>query len=489
MTKILSDILTNTNYIDYIGLLNQNVSSISYDSRKSTTNSCFVAIAGNNFDGHQFINQAIINGATTIICQKYPEKDLITSNITFILVEDTRRALATISHSFFDSPTKKLKVIGITGTNGKTTTTYIIKSIIESSGQKVGIIGTTGIYFENQKIETKLTTPESSDLAQIFYNMLQYGIEYVVMEVSSVAIIMNRVDCISFAAAAFSNLTQDHLDIHINMENYAKAKKILFDNLSQDSIAVVNHDDQYAEFMLQDCKANTIRRVGRLPNTDYKIIKETSNDKGNTFLLYGKYGIIDVVSKLSGTFNVDNCALAAVICQSLNIPLSAIQKGLSITEGAPGRMQKVLINNNAIAYIDYAHTPDALQKCLHTIKEFAHNLSSRIICVFGCGGDRDSSKRPLMGAIANQYADIIILTNDNPRTENPKNIINDILKGIDNPHKALIIEDRKIAIQKAVQLSSSQDIILIAGKGHENYQIIGKEISHFDDYEEICKYK
>jgi len=489
MEKKLKDIINNTAVRDHIGLLNLIVSSIEYDSRKCKNDSCFVAIKGNNYDGHQFIGDAIEHGARTIVCEAYPSKELMHPLLTYLLVDNTRETLAEMSHSFYGYPTQRLNVIGITGTNGKTTTTYIIKSIIEAANKKVGIIGTTGIYFDDKKIETNLTTPESSDLAKIFYEMLLNDIKYVVMEVSSVALIMKRVNCIQFKVAGFSNLTQDHLDIHETMENYSNAKKMLFDNLKDNAIAVVNSDDEYSDFMIQNCKPANVRKVGRNPNSDFKIIKEVCSSQGNSFLLYGKESKFDVRTKLSGKFNVDNSSLAVVICDVLEFPQIAIQKGLSITEGAPGRLQKIELSNGANGYIDYAHTPDALEKSLVALKEFTNENNSNLICVFGCGGDRDKGKRPLMGAIAEKLSDKVIITNDNPRTEKPSNIIKNILVGFKNKNSAIVIEDRKKAIEEAIKLSNKNDIIIVTGKGHENYQVIGKEKFHFDDYEEMSKFK
>ncbi|HRP03070.1 MAG TPA: UDP-N-acetylmuramoyl-L-alanyl-D-glutamate--2,6-diaminopimelate ligase [Candidatus Kapabacteria bacterium] len=487
MEQKLQEVLKDCQIKDYIGLLNNNVTSVEYDSRKCKNGSCFVAIKGNNFDGHNYIQQATDNGATAIICQNYPELSDIKTNITYILVDNSKAILAKIAHNFYNNPTNNLIVIGITGTNGKTTTSYIIKSIIESANNAVGIIGTTGIYFGNKKIDTNLTTPESSDLARIFYEMLQSGIKYVVMEVSSVALIMHRVDCIKFKVAGFSNLTQDHLDIHQNMENYADAKKLLFDNLLENSIAVVNSDSKYSEYMLKDCHASKIIRVGRNSNADYKIIKESKKENGNSFLLFGKHSSINVISKLSGSFNIDNCALSATICDVIKIPQVAIQKGLSLSIGAPGRLQRVVLKNKAIAYVDYAHTPDALEKSLLTMNEFANEHQSNVICVFGCGGNRDKAKRPLMGTIAEKLSDMVIITNDNPRSELPQAIFDDIMHGINNSSKVRIVEDRHQAINEAYKSSKVNDFILVAGKGHETYQIIGKEYTHFDDIEELQK--
>ncbi len=476
--------------VNLIGLPTQNIHSIEYDSRKCRLGSCFVAIRGFNFDGHDFIADAIENGSTTIICEKFPHQNLISHEVTIIIVNDSRRALAEISHAFYDFPSQKLKIIGITGTNGKTTITYIFKSIFEAGNISSGIIGTTGAYFNNTFVETSHTTPESKDIAEILHYMVESGVEWIAMEVSSHALKQQRVACIDFIGAIFTNLTHDHMDYHVSMEDYADSKKLLFDNLKSNSVAIVFADSEYSDYMVRDTKAS-IFTVGRNKKCNYKIIKENSGLLSSEFLLYGGHRIIDAKTSLIGKFNNENVALAAAACNVLKIDYGAIQKGLSLTKGAPGRMQKVIWSNGSIALIDYAHTPDALEKALLTCKESLKSSSeaSKLICVFGCGGDRDKSKRPQMGKIASENSDIVIITSDNPRTEKPIEIIEQIHEGAKQGYAEVLIEaDRRKAIEKAYKLSDKNDIILISGKGHERYQIIGNVKYDFDDVAEAEKF-
>jgi len=487
MKKTLHKIIRKTPFIDYFGDLNKEVETIEYNSKKCKPNSCFVAIKGINQDGNKFIDDAIHNGAIAIITDEEIDKIKMKKNITYIFVDDSRKALADISHSFYDNPSFKLKVIGITGTNGKTTTTFILKSILEEAHKKVCIIGTTGIYINDTKLDSNLTTPESSDLAELFYELNLKNIEYVVMEVSSIALVMNRVRNIDFKVAAFLNLTQDHLDFHKTMENYVNAKKLLFDKLNYNAIAVVNDDSEFSNYIISQCGTNRIFKVGHNNNCEYKIIKEELENSGSKFLLYTNGKIIEATTNLYGTFNIENSAMAIAIADLLNISVSNIQKGLLKTTGAPGRMQKTILKNQAIGLVDYAHTPDALEKALLTCKNQLKN-TNKLICVFGCGGNRDKTKRPLMGKIASDLSNYIILTNDNPRFEEPIQIIEDIKKGITDTSNVEVILDREKAIEKAIKISQKDDIILIAGKGHENYQIIGDKKIHFDDNEILKKY-
>jgi UDP-N-acetylmuramoyl-L-alanyl-D-glutamate--2,6-diaminopimelate ligase len=487
--KILSEILNKISYKDFFGSNDIEITSVEYDSRKCETDSCFIAIKGDNSNGHDFINQTIENGSSLVVCEFLPSVDLINPGISYMIVDNSRIALAEISHAFYDEPSKKLKVIGITGTNGKTTTTFLIKSILESAGFKAGIIGTTGIFIGSNKIEASLTTPESSDLAKIFSTLIDKKADYAIMEVSSIALIQHRLDCINFTAVCFSNLTLDHLDFHNNMDNYANAKKLLFDMLDKNAFAIVNSDDPYSDFMIDNIKCKNIIKVGRINNPDFKIIKEELSIQGNSFLLYSKEQMLNIRTSLIGKFNVDNSAMAATVGHILGIDYGSIQNGLCISNGAPGRMEKVNFPNGAIGIVDYSHTPDALEKALKSCKESLIESKSKgsLICVFGCGGDRDKSKRSVMGKISEENADNTIITSDNPRTENIKTIIEDILQGITNKKKVKVIEDRAKAIAEAYRLSKKGDIILLAGKGHENYQIVGKEKFHFDDKEEFNK--
>jgi UDP-N-acetylmuramoyl-L-alanyl-D-glutamate--2,6-diaminopimelate ligase len=473
-----------------IGLLDKYVSGVEYDSRKCEPGSCFVAIKGLVFDGHDYIKQAIRFGAKTIICESFPKQDLISPDVTFIIVNDSRLALAEVSHAFFDFPSTKLNIIGITGTDGKTTISFLLNSIFNAANSKGGIIGTTGAYYNHHFIPLVNTTPESRDIAEILHKMLKEGVEWVAIEISSHALNQKRTECINFRGAIFTNLSHDHLDYHESIEEYAISKKILFDKLDKNAIAVVFGDDEYAELIVRDTAAK-VYTVGRNKKNYYKILKETAGIISTDFVLYGGERIIDGKTALLGKFNIENAALAAAVCNSLKIEYGAIQKGLSVAKGAPGRMQKVVLFNEAVALVDYAHTPDALEKAINACKDVIKSESnnSKMICVFGCGGDRDRSKRPVMGKIASESCDIVIITSDNPRSESPENIIKQILAGTTKATSQIIVDpDRKKAIEKAVELSSQGDIILIAGKGHEKYQIIGTTKHDFDDVAEIEKF-
>ena len=472
----LNEIKKKLQPLKIINHKNINVTSICYNSQKCKENSLFVAIEGNNVDGNKYINDAIQNGAKVIVSAKLDIN--FVDKITYLLVQDTRLALAELSHIFYNEPAKKLICIGITGTNGKTTTAALVKSVLETANKKVGLIGTTGIFYGNKKIESTHTTPESLELAITMREMVDANIEYLIMEVSSHSIVQQRIAGIPFKIAAFTNLTHEHLDFHKTIDNYANAKKILFDSLDKNSIAIVNNDDSWSNYMVKDCKG-IVKKIGEKNNANYKISDINIEIAGSKFNINND----TINTKLTAYFNVQNVALCYAICNELGIEKENIINGLSTSEGAIGRLQSVVVRSGATAYIDYAHTPDALEKALNSCKELL--TKGRLICVFGCGGDRDKTKRPIMGKIAEKNADIVIVTDDNPRTEDSQSIINDILKGMENNVK--VIANRSEAIQYAVAISNEDDIILVAGKGHENYQIIGTQKHHFSDLEELIR--
>lgn len=480
----LDNLLGDIDILDDFNYHNYDITSVEFDSRKVQEGSVFVAIKGEITDGHKFINRAIGNGAKAIICQDLPKlNDSI--DCTLIKVPNSRIALAKISHSFYGKPSKSLKIIGITGTNGKTTVTFLLNQIFSFAGFKTAIIGTTGIFIGDKKIPASHTTPESSEIAALMSEMINSGVQYCFMEVSSHALVQHRADEIHFDAAIFTNLSHDHLDYHKTLQEYASAKKILFDSLKNDTFAIINSDDEYAQFMVTDSKAKIIN-IGRSDISDYLVTNEKLQLSNLSYLLND----MKLEVNLSGRFNVDNSAMAVIAALQLGVDFELIAKALSIAKGAPGRMDKILLKNGAIAIVDYAHTPDALEKALNTCKEILSEAdnNSRLISVFGCGGDRDKSKRPIMGKCSSEIADITIVTSDNPRTEKPEDIINDIISGISHKEKCKIVENRSSAIDYAYHISNKNDIILIAGKGHENYQIIGTERHHFDDKEEISKF-
>ncbi len=490
--KNLSTLLSALNGFTVFGQTEKPVSSIEYDSRSCQEFSLFVAIPGSTIppvDGNLFIHDAIARGAKTIITD-VPDCE-VPHDVTIIGVPDTRIALSRISNAFYDFPSKQLRIFGVTGTNGKTSTTFLLKSILEASGEPTGLIGTTGNYIGDERIAATHTTPESPHLCQLLSMMVRRGIKTVVMEVSSHALALHRVEGIRFAGAIFTNLTHDHLDFHGSMEKYAQAKKHLFDVLPKEAIAIVMGDSPYSYLMLSDCKAIEQYRVGRSNAFDVAIDLENHSLSGSSYRL--SFGgeipefyqtTMDIVSPLIGRFNIENTALAASLSHLIGIETKSIQHALHSAEGAPGRMQKLRLPNGALVLVDYAHTPDALEKSLNTCLSLINITGKgRLTVVFGCGGDRDNTKRPLMGKIASELANRIIITDDNPRNESSADIIEDIKRGIDDAHmqQVIAIPDRLQAISHALQYSEDREIILIAGKGHEEYQIIGNEIIPFSD--------
>lgn len=482
--KDLAELINYIQFSDLIGSLRKDITSIEYDSRKCIQGSLFVAIKGETTDGHLYIKQAIEKGAVAIICELLPD-DYLNYKTSFILTKNTRLALAKVSNAFYDFPTENLKVIGVTGTNGKTTVTFIMRPILEECGFKVGVIGTTGIFFGEEKIEATHTTPESLELFQLFQKFNEAKFDYVIMEVSSHALNMQRVAGVHFDVAMFTNLTHDHLDYHKTMDEYSKAKQILFKNLKADSIAIVNSNDKYSDFMLEGTRAKKVK-VGN-NKVDYII----SNANLGLYETSFEINNIQYKSKLLGNFNIENAALCIASAIELNLSLNQIQKAIASTNGALGRMHRVNLKNGAVGIIDYAHTPDALEKALTASREILNSSNSggQLISIFGCGGDRDKTKRPIMAEISSTLADITILTSDNPRTEDPETILDDVEFGILEDKVYFRTSDRKTAISQAYEMSDKGDIILLAGKGHEDYQVIGKEKIHFSDIEELARFE
>ncbi|MEI6089539.1 MAG: UDP-N-acetylmuramoyl-L-alanyl-D-glutamate--2,6-diaminopimelate ligase [bacterium] len=478
----LSDIIDINTNSEIIGNPEIEISSIAFDSRSVQAGSLFFAIQGNLGDGHSYINNAIASGASAIICEKLPET--LDLKVTWIKTANSRKELALAAHKFQGEPSKNMKIIGVTGTNGKTTITYILKSIFKFAGYKCGIIGTTGNYIADEFLDATHTTPDPIQSAEIFCKMNKANVEYVFMEVSSHALMQNRADGIHFDGAVFTNLTHEHLDYHKTIEDYGLAKQTLFNKLDNKSFAVVNSDSEYSNLMTCNTNAKIIT-VGR-NNADYQISKE------RLFYDYSHYKINEtrIQTPLIGRFNIDNTAQCFAVASEMGIKTEVIIQAIEIANGAPGRMQRMKLNTGSSAIVDYAHSPDALENALSTCREILHHSCGRLICVFGCGGDRDKTKRPLMGKIATDIADYAIITNDNPRTEDPNRIIDEILAGIADNQKDIfeIIPDRAKAIERACKMTNAGDILLIAGKGHEDYQIIGTEKKHFSDVEELQKY-
>lgn len=459
------------------------ITSVEYDSRRCSAGSMFVAVQGIGADGHTYIGDAVGRGASVVVCEHPVEAG---DDVTVVVVENSRRALALLCHRWYDEPARDMTIIGVTGTNGKTTTTFILKSLFESRGEKVGLIGTTGNYIGEEVLATDYTTPEAPELAALLARMRDAGIRTVVMEVSSHGLALDRVAGIRFAGAIFTNLTQDHLDFHPTMEAYAAAKKKLFDGLGAEAVAIVNGDDPHGAFMLSNCPARRFL-CGRAAAGDVRILHERFFLAETEFSLAMEHREpLVFVIPLIGRFNVENAAACAAYCLATGWQPELLVEAMSHIRPARGRMERVVLPGGAVAVVDYAHTPDALEKALHTCRELVPP-GGRLVCVFGCGGDRDRTKRPVMGGIASRLADVVIVTNDNPRREYPRSIIDDILGGVSGDVPLHVIEDRAEAIAAAVTDSRPGDILLVAGKGHETYQIVGDRRFHFDDLEEVRK--
>jgi len=486
----LTQLLNSVHVIQVAGEVERkDVAGIFYDSRKVVKNSIFVAIKGFNTDGHKYILDAINKGAIAIVMennQSVPEEIFTHEKVVKILVHDSRSALAEISNAFFNEPSKKLSLIGITGTNGKTTTSYLIKNIFETSGEKVGLIGTIANYIGNHEIKSSLTTPEANDLNELLLEMYNKGCKYAVMEVSSHSLVLNRVKDLHFTSAVFTNITSDHLDFHGDFENYFKAKKILFDVLSETSFGIYNIDDKNSQKIILNSPGKPVS-YGVSTSADF-IIKNISYDlSGTKFITEHEKKSYPVSVPLIGEFNAYNACAAFAVTVLMGINEDSALEGIRTIKQVPGRFE-VIGRGNKKVIIDYSHTADSLEKALTAIKKIIKEKHP-IYTVFGCGGNRDKTKRPLMGKIASELSYKAIVTSDNPRFEDPLLIIEDIKKGIPKSRDNFeVIENREMAIQKAIEESEDDAVILIAGKGHENYQEIKGVRNHFSDKEIAEKY-
>lgn len=476
---ILKSLLNGLDYEVIKGNEESKIQNIRYDNRKIEQGDIFVCVKGFKVDGHSFIGDAVKKGAKAIIVQ---EDVSVPEDITIIKVKDTRKALALMSSNYFGNPKDKLKIIGITGTNGKTTSAFMIKSILEKAGCKTGLIGTIANYIGNKKVDAVRTTPESYELHELFKNMVEAGVEYCVMEVSSHSLDLDRVYGVQFVEGIFTNLTRDHLDFHKTFENYYNAKFKLFERSNH---SIINLDDPYGTNIVEDIEKRGVKtKVSTFSvekDSDFKAFEIKSHSNGSEFKVN-----LDKIEEFSinipGEYNIYN-SLGCIICAyNLNIPVEKIKEGLSDVV-IPGRCELVAKEKN-LPYsiiIDYAHTPDGLENILSTVKAFTKN---RMISVFGCGGDRDKVKRPQMGEIGCKLSDVVIITSDNPRSEEPMDIINDIVKPLKYDNFEIEV-NRKEAIRKAMNMALEGDVIVIAGKGHETYQILKDETIHFDEREVV----
>lgn len=483
MQQELLHILSAVPYREIVGSPSRIISSVHTDSRKVEASSMFIACVGVGADGHNFIPQAIERGACAIVCEHIPE--VIDSNVSYILVSNSAYACGHILRAFYAIDFSQLQVVGITGTNGKTTTATLLYNLFEALGYTSGLISTVRNYIHTRSIEATHTTPDSVQLYQLLYAMQQAGCTYCFMEVSSHAIHQHRIAGLEFAGVVFTNITQDHLDYHHTFAEYLAVKKSLFDTLPAHAFALVNNDDTHARIMLQNCSATAYTYSLKSMSTYKAKIIET--------LVQGTLVKIDsseVWLKLIGVFNVYNALSVYAVALLLGQERQAILQTMSMLEPVEGRIEFFRNTQGITAVVDYAHTPDALQNVLHSLRELIKITQSKIITVVGAGGNRDTSKRPLMGKIAADLSDMLFITADNPRYEEPDQIARDMLAGIPEQKltNVLTILDRKQAIKTALLFAKPGDIVLVAGKGHETYQEIRGEKHHFDDREIIKEF-
>lgn len=488
--KTLKDIISTLDVQQVQGNQNVSIQDITADSRAVKPNSLFIALDGATVDGHNYIDKAVDAGAVAVIVSK---PVTVPADVCVITVDDTRQAMMVCVPYFFDYPANRMRMVGVTGTNGKTTTTHMIRHILKAQGFKVGVIGTVHIMIGDTSYPIHNTTPDVVDLQHILHQMVQENVEYCVMEVSSHALALGRVSGVEFDTAVFTNLTQDHLDFHKTFENYLAAKCKLFEQVSapnqvkDNKGAVINIDDSYGYRVMEKTTAPTITYStlgkGTLNASDVHMSTKNSqytvNYKGESY---------PISMNTTGLFNVYNTLAAIGACLQEGISMEAIDTALKTFSSVPGRFELIEEGQDFAVVVDYAHTPDGLQNILETAKAIKEN---RIIIVFGCGGDRDATKRPIMGRIAAEYGDKIYVTSDNPRTEDPVQIVKDVEVGVKEALREgtsyEVIVDRREAINHAIHDAKAGDIVIIAGKGHENYQILKNETIHFDDREEARK--
>lgn len=480
--KLLKDILYKVSVNAVYGDTNVKVAQVDFDSRKVVKDSLFVAQKGTSVDGHLYIDKAISLGATTIICEELPIR--LEANITFIQVEDSSKTLAIIASNFYDNPSSKLKLIGVTGTNGKTTVASLLYQLLKKSGYKTGLLSTVQILVDTTVFNATHTTPDSVTINSYLHQMVLLGVDYCFMEVSSHGIHQKRTEGLEFAGGIFTNLSHDHLDYHVSFASYRDVKKSFFDSLPKTAFALTNLDDKNGNIMLQNTKARK-RTYALKTLADYKAKIIEKSFSGTLISINDT----EFWTKLIGNFNAYNLAAIIGVAYELGLEKLEILTIISQLESVSGRFEHLVSDNGVIAIVDYAHTPDALRNVLETINNIRTN-NEKLITVIGCGGDRDRTKRPKMAHIASQLSTQAIFTSDNPRTENPDTILEEMEEGVsaENLKKIITISDRRQAIKTACKFSETGDILLIAGKGHENYQEISGERFHFDDLVEVKKY-
>lgn len=478
----LRNLIDSINYTELVNVENMSdeIMGISYNSKKTRPNDIFICLTGEHVDGHEYAEEAFANGASACIVERRLNLDM-----PQIVVDDTSEMIAQVSDLIYNSPSQKLNIIGVTGTNGKTTVTHLIQKLFEANDQQCALIGTLGHKFFSGDTyhDAKHTTPQAPELQELLYEINEKCIKNVVMEVSSHALAQHRVDYCDFNGAVFTNLTQDHLDFHITMSNYFKAKALLFENLVAGDFAVINADDEYASKFL-DVISPTVSTYtyGINMPADVRAEDVKFNNDGASFVCSIKDKKYNVKLKMNGMFSVYNVLAALTTALALDMDIEKSIKTMEENGGVAGRFEVVITKPTVI--VDYAHTPDGLANVLKTARDITPS-DGKLICLFGCGGDRDATKRPKMGAIAEELADKVIITSDNPRSEDPQQIITDILAGLKRVNDVIVEPDRELAIKEAHKIAQPNDVVLIAGKGHEDYQILANETIHFDDREKV----
>ena len=477
--KYLSDILDGLAFTELQGSADMEISAIVFDSRKVEPNCLFVAVKGTQVDGHDYIEQAIASGAVAVICEELPAH--VTGEVDFFMVANSAIALGIVAANFYDNPSSKLKLVGVTGTNGKTTIATLLYKLFFDLGYKCGLLSTVENQINGQVVTATHTTPDPVVLNMLLAEMVEQGCDYCFMEVSSHAIVQHRIVQLNFTGAIFSNLTHDHLDYHKTFDSYRDAKKAFFDVLPKGAFALTNADDKNGMVMLQNTAAHK-KSYGLKNMADYRA-KIIENQFSGLFLnIDGE----EVWFKLVGTFNAYNLLAVYSAAMLLEQDKAKVLVALSKLTGARGRFDYVIAANGTIGIVDYAHSPDAVQNILSTVHDVRKG-KEKVITVLGCGGDRDKTKRPVMAKVACEWSDKVIFTSDNPRSEDPAQIIKDMEEGVDPAFKrhTMSIVDRHEAIKVAVNLAQPGDIVVIAGKGHEKYQEIKGVRNHFDDMEEL----
>ena len=476
---LLRELLEKVDIASLSADLDAEICGVSFDSRTLRTGEVFIAVRGYQQDGHQFIEEAVVKGAVCVLCEESP-----VINTQYVIVKDSRKALAAASAAWFGYPAESLKIIGVTGTNGKTTVTNMIKIIIEKcTGEKAGLIGTNVNMIGDKELCTERTTPESYKIQELLAQIVSEGCRYAVMEISSHALRQSRVYGIEFEVGVYTNLSPEHLDYHSSMEEYAETKSLLFKNCR---MAAINIDDEYSKVMINSAECTIFTYAVKDSKADLMAKNVKLHTDGVDFSALAIGSLSKVVVGIPGMFTVYNTLAAIAATVLLGFDYKEVIAAAQTCKGVKGRAEIVPVGREFTVVIDYAHTPDALKNIIMAMRD---TTKGRVVTLFGCGGDRDKKKRPMMGEIAVKYSDYVIITSDNPRTEAPGTIINDILLGMDcTSTQYCVIESRKEAIQWALANAKPGDVLILAGKGHETYQIIGTEKKHFDEREVVEEY-